>query len=98
MAEVHSIASASRAASNFCAPLPWCVREAFAGELAPRINARGAVRGRDLTALYDNEGELWLTEPGEDCERMFRRPSKDEAAPLAVELGAKSVRLTYRAA
>ncbi len=97
MAEVHSIASASRATSNFCAPRPRRVRGALAAELARRINARGSARGRDLTAFYDNEGELWLTEPGEDCERIFR-PSKDEAAPLAVELGAKPVRLVYRAA
>ena len=98
MAEVHSIASASRATSNFCAPLPRRVRGAFAAELARRINARGSARGRDLTAFYDSEGELWLTEPGEDCERTFCQPSKDEAVPLAVELGAKPVRLTCRAA
>ena len=98
MAEVHSIASASRATSNFCAPRPRRVREAFAAELARRINARGAVRGRDLTALYNNEGELWLTEPSDDYERIFRQPNRDEAAPLAVELGAKPMRLAYHAA
>ena len=98
MAEVHSIASASRLTSNFCASFPRRVRGAFAAELARHINARGSARGRDLTAFYDSEGELWLTEPGEDCERIFRRPSKDAVAPLAVELGAKPVRLAYRAA
>src|SRR5690348_15749675 len=98
MAEVHSIPSASRPTSNFCAPFPRRIRQAFAANLARRTNARGAVRGRDLTALYDNEGEMWLTEPGDDCERIFCRPSKDEAAPLAVELGTKPVRLTCRAA
>src|SRR4051794_26948396 len=98
MAEVYSIASTSRPTSNFCALLPWRVRGAVAAKFARRINARGAVRGRDLTAFYDDEGELWLTEPGEDCERTFRQPSKDEAVPLAVELGAEPVRLTYCAA
>jgi hypothetical protein len=98
MAEVHSIASASRATSNFCAPLPRRVRGAFAAELARLINARGRIHGRDLAAFCDEEGELWLTEPSDDCERTFRQPSKDEAVPLAVELGAKPVRLAYCAA
>src|SRR4051794_22685098 len=98
MAEIHSIASAYRPVSNFHAPLPRRIRGAFAAELARLINARGGIHGRDLAAFCDEEGELWLTEPGDDCERIFRRPSKDEAAPLAVELGAKPVRLAYCAA
>jgi hypothetical protein len=98
MAEVHSIASAYRPVSNFHAPLPRRVRGAFATELARLINARGRIHGRDLAAFCDEEGELWLTEPGDDCERIFRQPTPDEAARLAAELGAKSLRLAHRAA
>ena len=98
MAEVHSIASASRATSNFCLPLPRRVCGASAAELARLINARGKVHGRDLAAFCDEGGELWLTEPGDDCEVIFYQPSPDEAAQLAAELGAKSLRLAYRAA
>ena len=98
MAEVHSIASASCSTSIFCPPLPRRVRGAFAAELARRINARGRIHGRDLAAFCDEEGELWLTEPGDDCEVVFYQPSPDEAAQLAAELGVKSLRLAHRAA